>query len=51
MITTDYESGTSDDSSSYEGELDGAEPPVQKTTRSGRKTGHWSTGYADFVIQ
>ena len=49
MITTDYESGTSDDNSSYDGELDGAEPSVQKT-RSERKTGHWSTRYADFVI-
>ena len=44
-----YESGTSDYSNSYYGELDGAEPPVQKTRKtkkrqevSGRKTGHWS---------
>ena len=45
-----HESSTSNDSSSYDGELDGAEPPVQKTTKSGRKTGHWSTQYANFVI-
>ena len=45
-----YESSTSDDSSSYDCELDGAEPPVQRTTTSGRKTGHWSTRYADFAI-
>jgi len=37
-----YESSASDDGSSYDGELDGAEPPVEKTTRSARKTGHWS---------
>lgn len=35
-----YESSASDDGSSYD-ELDGAEPPVEKTTRSARKTGHW----------
>ncbi len=45
-----YKSSTSDDSSSYDGELDEAEPPVQQTTRSGRTTGHWTTRYADFVI-
>ena len=26
------------------------EPPVQQTTRSGRKPGHWLKRYADFVI-
>ena len=46
-----YESNTSlSDSNSSDGELDEAESPVQQTTRSGRKTGHWSTRYSDFVI-
>ena len=27
------------------------EPPVQQTTRSGRKPGDWSKRYADFVIE
>ena len=39
---TYYKSSTSNESSRYyHGEMDGAEPPVQKTTRSGQKTGHW----------
>ena len=47
---TYYESSTSNESSSYDhGELDGAEPPVQKTTRSGQKTGHWPARFCDLV--
>ena len=42
-----YVSSTSDDSSSYEGERDVAEPPVQQTTRTGQNL---DSGQRDTLI-
>ena len=50
------ESDTNSDRESDSGSSDGLEaedfvnePPTEKTTRSGRRTGHWSTRYTDYV--
>ena len=45
-----YESDSEIDSSGTDDQEDGNELPIQQqTSRSGRKTGHWSARYADFV--
>ena len=45
-----YKSDSEIDSSGIYDQEDDNEPTIyQQTSRSGRKTGHWSARYADFV--
>ena len=53
-VDSENESGSDDDLILYENDSkrdsgSSNEPAIAQTSRSGQKTGHWSTRYTDFV--